>query len=223
MHNHHLFLLLILLPFHKGWLAQDSSRVQLGFYGGAGITIVDENIKPFLYYDGGLSVIFHTKKKPKLRGEVFVQFSEHSYNRSSNTGLYYIDDHTTAPSFVESKYKVQLIIGGFKWHLPIVYKPQFRLYFAPGISFGSLLEYSYIRTWYDNSSKNNIYKSYKSEIYPTVRLLFGPVISFKSEFKLTTRMFFHTNLSFTASILPDYNSSGMWIGVSLQPGLYWYL
>lgn len=227
MHKYQILFFFLFCSLSKIVFAQDSSRVQLGVYGGVGIPIVENGYKPTIYYNGGVSLIIHNKKKPKLRLETFVQFLEHRYMSQKINGTYEINENNIVkkvPAYVETKYKIQLLNVGVKWHLPIVYRPKFRFYFTPGIFIGSLLEFSYNGSWYDDVSKNVLYYSQNNESYPTSRITLGPSISFKSEFKLTKRMYLHTNLSLNANLLADYDGpSNIWIGFSIQPGLYWYL
>ena len=211
---------IICLPFMLH--GQQNPRVQLGIYGGMGVAFAGENRRKGIAYELGQSTIIKKKGNANRRIEVCLQYTEYNYTSDSRDG--YIGVYPHGSTYALSRYRSQVFNAGLKWHIPIIHHERYRLLFAPGFAIGSLLSYKYTRRWYYNSN-NQLKHEMNSTVYPTSRIMLGPHVSINQEFRLTPMMYFHLDLNFlTQTNLAGYEGYSVgWGGVTVKPGLYWYL
>ncbi len=211
---------LLFIPFILK--SQQTPRVQLGIYGGMGVAFAGENRRKGISYELGQSTIIKKKGKANRRLEVYLQYTEYNYTSDSRDG--YSGGYSYDSTYAVSRYRSQVFNTGLKWHIPIIHHEKYRLLIAPGFAIGSLLSYKYTRRWYYDSN-DQLKHEMNSTVYPTSRIMLGPHISIKQEFRFAPRMYFHLDLNFLMqSNLAGYEGYSVgWGGVTLRPGLYWYL
>lgn len=202
--------------------SQQNPRVQLGVYGGMGVTLAGENRQKGIAYELGQSTIVKKKGNANRRIEVYLQFTDYNYTSDSRDG--YSGAYSSDSTYALNRYKSQVFNTGLKWHIPIIHHERYRLILAPGFAIGSLLTFRYKRSWYHRSTDEFVHEM-NSTVYPTVRIMFGPHVSVCQEFRLAPMMYAHLNLNFMAQAnltgLSGYSVG--WGGVTLSSGLYWYL
>lgn len=211
---------IICIPFMLN--SQQNPRVQLGIYGGMGAKLPGEDRRKGMAYELGQSTIIKKKGNARRRLEVYLQYTEYRYTSDSRKG--YSGGYSSDSTYALSRYRAQVFDAGLKWHIPVIHHDRYRLIIAPGFAIGSLLSFKYTRKWYYNS--NDQFKhEMNSTVYPTSRIMVGPHISINQEFRLAPGMYFHLDLNFLAQTnLAGYEGYSVgWGGVTLKPGLYWYL
>ena len=215
-----LVILTVCIPFMLN--SQQNPRVQLGVYGGMGVTLAGESRRKGIAYELGQSTIIKKKGNANRRLEVYLQFTNYNYSSDSRDG--YSGSYSSDSTYALSRYKSQVFNTGLKWHIPIIHHDRYRLIIAPGFAIGSLLSFKYTRRWYYLSNDQLKYEM-NSTVYPTSRIMLGPNVSVNQEFKITSKMYFHLNLNFLgqANLAGFEGYSVGWGGLTLQTGLYWYL
>lgn len=210
-----LILLTICIPFILQ--SQDIPRAAMSIYGGIGMSNFNKNI-PGLAYEIGQSTIIAAKKKRKLRIEVFFQYTNNTFRGDSRKGYFHSADST----YSLSHYKIDFLNVGLKWHIPIVYRPKYRLFLTPGFILGGINKSSYVREWF-LFSDNTLVKGGNYDGYVSTRLVLGPTVCISQEFRLTESIYLNVSLNGFVQSTVEYESRGPWSVCSLRTGLYWYI
>jgi hypothetical protein len=197
--------------------AQENSRVQMGVYAGIGISNYNKKT-PGISFEIGQSTIIAAKKKRKLRIEVFFQYTNNSFKGGSRKAY----SSGTDSTYSLSHHKIDFFNAGLKWHIPIVYRPKYRLFLTPGFIIGGINKSRYNREWY-RFSDNSLVKEGSYDGYVSTRLVFGPTVCIAQEFRLTENLCLNISLNGFVQSTVEFDAMGPWSTCSLHTGLYWYL
>jgi hypothetical protein len=194
-----------------------TSRFQYGGYIGSGISKYDENSQGGFAFEVGNSLIIKKKDNRIRRKEIYLQYADNTYFGDSRLSNVYNEDDSI---YALSDYHISFLHLGIKSQIPIIHKDKYRLLISPGIFFGTVLSYTYIRSWYyfsDNSVKNVS----NNAGFVLSRIVWGPTIGIQNEIKLKTNMYLHVDFNLLSQNTFEYESSGPWFTFMLRTGLYW--